>query len=538
MKKLKLLLAALLSVSPVFYIKADDEKNIPVSDIKEVVVYLNGAMISRSAKTFVDAGVTKLVFENLSSAINPQSINMSGKGDFTILSVVHQLNYLNSEKKTPEIKALEDSLEILTVNMSRLQNRKSVLNEEQSLILANKSVGGANSGINSEELESVADFLRERLTDLKEKILDESIAEKKLKEKIDKVQQQLNELNAKRSQPTSNIIVTVLAKARINAQFDFNYMVHGATWMPFYDIRSKGADQPVQLVYKANVNQNTGEDWDKVKIKLSTANPTLGGNKPELNPWYLNFIIPQVLYRKQSNGDTPAAAESRVMEIQKAETGNKPKSLAEEVNVSENALSTEFEIGIPYSVPSDGKQYALDVQNYSVAASYNYYAIPKLDKDAFLAAGITGWQEYNLLPGTANIYFEGGYVGESYINPVSTEDTLHLSLGRDKKIIITREKLKEFSSIQLLGGNRTRTLSYEITIRNTRKDSVQVNLEDQLPISQDKEIEVKMIEISGAAYNAENGKLTWNLSLAPNETLKKRLTFSVKHPKDKIVSGL
>ncbi len=537
MKKLNLFLTAVLLFTNSLS-KADDEKSISNSEIKEVTVFLNGAMISRSAKTMVDAGTTRVIIKNLSSAINPQSISMNGKGDFTILSVVHQLNYLNSEKKSPEIKFLEDSLESLNLVMGRLQNRKSVLNEEQSLVLANKNVGGANSGINSDELESVADFLRVRLADIKDKLLDETISEKKLKEKIDKVQHQLNELNAKQNKPTSNIVITISAKTKINSQFDFSYFVNEVTWTPFYDIRSKDIKSPVQLAYKANVSQNTGEDWDQVKLKLSTGNPTLGGTKPALYPWYLNFYYPQLLNRSQMKGreGVPATAESKSMEM--VVVDKNAQTVADEVTINENQLSTEFEINIPYSIFSDGKQYAVDVQNYSLHALYNYYSTPKLDRDAFLVADITGWQEYNLLPGNANIYFEGGYVGESYIDSRSTEDTLHFSFGRDKKIIITREKLKDFSSNQFLGGNRTKTLSYEFKIRNSKKDSVEINLEVQLPISQDKDIEVKLIEISGAEHNTETGKLTWKLQIPPNETIKKIFTFSVKYPKDKVVSGL
>jgi uncharacterized protein (TIGR02231 family) len=539
-RNLNLLLVMFFVISTVSICYADDQKYVSNTDVKEVKVYLNGAMVSRTGKSSIDAGTTKIVFENLSSTINAQSISVSGKGDFTILSVVHQLNYLASEKKTPEIKLLEDSLEILTYKMSQLQNRKSVLNEEQNMLLANKSVGGANTGVNAAELKNVSEFLRIRLTDIKDKLLAESTNEKKLKEKTDKVQQQLNTLNAKRNIPTSTIEITVSARAKANAQFDISYLVNNATWSPFYDVRSKDASSPVQLSYKANVSQSTGEDWDKVKLILSTGNPALGGNKPELSAWYLNFYYPVRVYKNMMRKservmepNAPAAQDK----LEDVAVGN-AKSLAEEITVNENQLSTDFEIAIPYSIPSDGKQYAVDVQNYSLNATYAYYAVPKYDKDAFLIASVTGWQEYNLLPGSANVYFEGSYVGESYIDAGTTEDTLHLSLGRDKKIVIKREQLKDFNSNQLIGGNRTKTVSFEISIRNTKKDAVQINVEDQLPISQDKDIEVKMIEISGAEFNAETGKLTWKLNLAANETVKKKLTFSVKYPKDKVINGL
>lgn len=518
------------------FIFADNEKTISKTDVKEVIVYLNGAFVLRTGSAMVGPGVSTIVFEGLSSTINPQTVNVRGKGDFLIMSVNHRMDYLNEEKKSPEIKMFEDSLEELQYRMGQLQNRKTVLTEQQNMLLANKSIGGANTGVSRLELEKVADYFFQRLTKIKNDLLDESKKEKKLQEQIQKVQNQLAVLNAKQNEPTSSIAVVVSAKARINAQFDLSYQVQNATWTPFYDIRSKDSGSPVQLALKANVSQSSGENWNDVKIKLSTSNPSLGGTRPELFPWYLSFIQP-ALYRdailQMKSKEVPAAASE--MQMDKMEQA---QTIANSITVLENQLNTEFEITIPYSIPGDGQLYAVDVQNNSLNALYNYSSVPKLDGDAFLFAHITGWQELNLLPGNANVYFEGSYVGESYFNPKSTDDTLHFSLGRDKRITIKREKLKEFSSNQVLGGNRTRTVSFEISVKNTRKEAVQIEVEDQLPVSQDKEIEVKAIELSGADLNAETGKLAWKLSLASGETVKKRLTFSVKYPKDKIVSGL
>ncbi len=513
----------------------DNEIFIGNTGLKQITIYQSGASVTREGSTSVDAGSSRIVFEELSAYINPQSIAVKGTGDFIILGVSHQMNYLKGERIHPEIKSLEDSLETLQFLMGKLQNRKSVLNEEQSLLLSNKSVGGANTGVSSEQLAKIAEYMRLRLTKIKDDLLDAGVAEKKLKENLDKVQQQLNSMNAKRNQPSGNILVNISAKSKMNIKLEISYHVHNVSWSPVYDIRAADASSPVQLSYKASVTQQTGEDWNNAKIRLSTGNPSAGGVLPELFPWYLNFYQPvvlqnQILRRNAEMSQAPAKYEQEI--------AMDAKSMAGEISVLQNQLSTEYEIRIPYSILSDGKPYMVDIQNYALNAQFVYSAVPKLDGDAFLLARITGWQDFGLLPGIANVFFEGSYVNESYFNPVTAEDTLSFSFGRDKRIVVKREKLKEFSANQFIGGNRVKTFSFEITVRNPKSESIKMILHDHVPVSQDKDIEVKLIESSAAEYNNETGKLTWNLQIAAGETIKKRLTFSVKYPKDKTVGGI
>ena len=526
-----------------FALQAQTEKEISRSDIREVKVYLSGAYVERSARVSVDGGTSTVLFSGLSAAINPQSINVSGTGDVTILSVVHQLNYLNSEKKSTEIVQLEDSLDNLTRKREQLLNFRSVLQEEQTMVLANKSVKGDNTGLNTKEVEALADFYRKRLSDIKDKMSDNGYREKKLNEQIAKVQQQLNVLNNKRSQPTSNILVTVSAKQRTSASFEFSYLVNNAGWSPVYDIRAKDSNSPVQLGYKAMVFQSTGEDWDKVKLKLSTVNPTISNVKPELQSWYLDFYVPVIMYKNRVNevsqGVMMEAVPSAKDKNQRdADDEKQMNTAASYVQVNNNQLEAEFDIAFPYSIPSDNKQYMVEIQQTSLPATYNYYAVPKLDKDAFLTASVTGWEDLNLISGPASIYFENNYVGETYIETRNTNDTLQLSLGRDKRVIITREKQKDFSSSKVLGFTKTKTLTYEITIKNLKKESINIIVEEQIPISKNKDIEVKVNEDGGADTDPATGKLVWKLNVKPGEPVKKKLSFTVKYPKDKVLNNL
>jgi uncharacterized protein (TIGR02231 family) len=208
------------------------------------------------------------------------------------------------------------------------------------------------------------------------------------------------------------------------------------------------------------------------------------------------------------------------------------------VAVQNNTVNTAFKISVPYSIPSDNQHYDVVMQKESLKAEYAYITIPKLDTDAFLRARVTDWAQYSLLPGESNIYFKGTSVGKGFIDPALANDTLSLSLGRDKSINVKRDMIKDYCKTTFFGGKQKTSKAYEIIVQNNKKQSIQIEIEDQLPISQNSDVEVETEEISGAQYDETTGKLTWKLTLAPGETVKKQVRFNVKYPKKKYVSGL
>ena len=206
------------------------------------------------------------------------------------------------------------------------------------------------------------------------------------------------------------------------------------------------------------------------------------------------------------------------------------------ITVSDKELNVTFDIDLPYDVPTNGKAQTAVLKEYEVPATYQFYSVPKLDKEVFLLAQIADWEKLNLLPGEANIIFEGTYIGKSFIDPASTQDTLNLTMGRDKRVVVKREKLMDFSSVKFLGSNKKQVFTYEITVKNNKKEAINVLVKDQYPISQNKEIEVELQETNGAAINEETGVLNWKLNLAAGEVKKLRISYSVKYPKDKTLN--
>ncbi len=503
------------------------------SIIQSVKVFRQGAQIVRTGKTAIPAGETVLKFTRLSPDLDPQSIQFKAQGSFTILSVSHQINYLKEIEQSEAYQKLVAERDALQSNMDKEEINLQVLNEEESLLLANKDVGGT-SGASVEKLKSVAEYYRTRLSEIKLKKLESTAAVKKIQENLIKIQRQINDMSARINQPTSEILIKIQAKVATQGDFELGYLVRSAGWYPAYDLRVKDISSPVELAYKANVFQNTGEDWNKVQLSLSTGNPSRPGTMPDLQTWWLNYYEPIVAYRSKKQDmnlmQKSAPQQAYAQEELKAEEADKL-----EVAYIEGTTSFEFKIELPYDIPADGKQYTVNVDEYSIPAYYEYYAAPKLDPTAYLTAQLTNWEQYNLLNGEANLYFEGTYLGKSYLNVQSTEDTLTLSLGRDESVVVTRKKEAQNASNQFIGNKKSEIRGWDIELRNKKKQAINIVVEDQYPIATNEEIEVTLESAKNAAIDKESGILKWALKIEPNQAAQLNFRYSVKLPKKKKV---
>lgn len=532
------LLIVLLFASVSLY--AQQEKRTD-SKITHVTVFLNKAQVTREVKTRVEAGKTNIVVAGITSQLDPQSIQVVGKGNFILTGITHQQNFINEFNYPLSLQLLKDSLTQVEKQLALENNQKEILNKEEQLLANNQKIGGANQNLTVAELKAMMDFYRTRLTDIlttKLKI-DEKV--KKLTETRTRLQRQLNEERDLFSRNTGEIVVSISAEQQTNVDLELNYVVQNAGWYPVYDLRAINTKSPVQLNYKANVYQATGEEWKNVKLKLSTANPSQGGLKPELNTWYVDVYRPIVRELKGRAYGVTMMKEKKSFEMDRAEEevmAAPAASIADNVTTVQTSVNTEFNIGLPYTVPSSNKPTMVDIRKHDLKANYQYAVAPKLDGDAFLMAKILGWEEYSLLPGEANVFFEGTFVGKTFIDPNLIKDTLAVSMGRDKRIVVKREKLQDFTSRKLIGSNQREAYAYEISVRNNKSEPLRIVVEDQLPVSQNSQIEVSAIDTGNATYRKETGKLMWELSAQPGETKKVVYKFEVKYPKDVTVSGL
>ncbi|MEO8589270.1 MAG: DUF4139 domain-containing protein [Flavobacteriales bacterium] len=515
---------------------ADPEKQIG-SRITEAKVFLSGAQVSRSASATVPAGTTTLVFTGLAEGVDPQSIQVTGKGGYSILSVNHRINYLTESPKKKEIEDLQTQIKKLEHDWNIEKGSQQVWEVEEQLLLKNNAIGGQQNGVTAAQLQAVNDYMRERMKAMKVGWWAQQEKLTVIGVEADKLRQQLATLQAQAPRPTSEVVVEISSSTEVAATFTLTYFLGGAGWVPAYDLRAKGVGQPIDLLMKAQVTNNTGEDWSKVDLSLSSGNPTLGGVMPALGPWtlYRPSELQSISTRRRgAYAETPAPmqAQSRADDSDKRTLEEEDAYTTVANTVAYRTTTVEFVIETPFTVPSDGVPHMVGVKNHSIPASYKHYCTPKLDKDAFLYARTTGWEDLNLLPGEANVFFEGTFVGQSYLQLDLPKDTLDISLGRDKGVVVERVRRKSTNEKAVVGGNRTVTIGWDLTVRNTKGTAVDLEVRDQHPLSPQSEIEVKLVESPGAQVNEQTGQLTWNFTLEPKATKKLGFSYTVKHPKD------
>ncbi len=506
-------------------------------NIDQATVFLNGAELLSSAKVALPQGESEVLFTNIAGDVNQQSLSISTSNNVAVQSSTFQNNYLSDDNLSPKAKTIKDSIEQMGITRSEVDNQLTVTKEQISVIQENRKVSGQNNGLSVAELDKLLTLINARMGKLLD---DKQRTEKKLAkidEHIAQLNKQLAEEQKKSYQPGGQLLVKFYAPLATTTDVQLTYVVPNAGWAPTYDLRVDKINAPVKLYYKANVYQNSGVKWDNVKLVLSTGNPSEGAQAPVLNPWYLSFNQPVYAYKRM-----PQAApvmmqkdEDRMMVTESAAGTGAIATMNDYVQVDNSGINTSFDIALPYNVPSDGQQHLVSIKSYELPATYRYYAVPKKDNDAFLQAQVTQWEDLDLIPAQTNIFYEGSYVGQGYVDVRNVKDTMNFSLGRDKKIVVKREVDKKKRSVKTIGTNVRETVAYTISVRNTRKEAISLTLLDQVPVSNDKDIEVEDKEYNDGTLNETTGEVKWVLDLKPNETKEVKIGYTVKYPRGKTV---
>lgn len=537
----------LLAIASITY---STNQKIVKSEIKNVTVFLNGAQVFRKASINLKKGVTEIVFDSISSSINANSIQVKGKGNYTILETKYKY-YQPVTATTPpnipknilaKIQQIQDSLDYINFDLEDLKYKKDVLELEKQLLVGNKSMKSDSLAL----LKDAMSFFREKYNDINSALIRVKKQEYVLNKTKNRLQANLNKINtdnaqkyvAKKAYPRYQIVVTVSANVPTPGILNVNYLVANASWSPKYDLRASGINEPVELTYKANVYQNSGENWQNVRLKLSTNNPNKSKTKPNLPVWYLNYYTAVNYNQRSKKGYTMDAIATKSQAAQddfneKEEELSPATTSAYYASMNENLTNIEFDISIPYSIPSDGQNHLVAVKNEKLDAKYQYYMVPKLDKDAFLVADVRGFEDLSLLPASANIYFEGTYIGKTMLNPDVMGDSLTVTLGRDERISIRRKLIKEEKKEKFLADKTLKYFTYELEVKNHRPNNVDIIIEDHIPVASNDEIKIGLLSFDKADYKKESGMLSWKFNLAPKQNKKMEFKYSVEYDKDK-----
>ncbi len=596
------------------------------SEVSEVTVFIEGAQIIRKKNVDLTQGKSILKFVNLSPFIDSKSVQVKVEGEVTVLSVNHQQNYLDKIEKPKELKDLEESLDAIDSKIKQENTYLSIIKEELAFLQENRDIGGKNEQISVSNLQQVSDFYSNKLTALKLKEIERNKTLEDLDKQKISIQNQIKTLTSKKEFPTGEIIVKVDTRKNVTISIEISYVVANAGWFPTYDIRAKNINEPVQLIYKANVKQDTKEDWNNVNLKFSSSDPNVSGVAPELKTYFLNYNTLPPAYSLSTNSVSGKVMDNNgaplpganivvqgttigtvtdmagnysitipnnasqlnysfigfnsqtlpitgsVMNVSLEESvmaldevvavgygvqkrsllsnalrGKVPgvsvensdirirgtSSLAIPTEQVENQTTVNFEIKTPYTIKSDNKNYTVDIEVYNLPAIYQYYCVPKIDKDAFLIANIVDWEKYSLLEGEANVFFEETYVGKTLLDVRYASDTLEISLGRDKKVSVNREKIKDFATKQFIGNKKEETRTWKTTVKNNKNQEINMIVLDQVPVSTAEDIEVNVQNITGAKHDPESGEIKWKFTLNPGDKKEFELKYSVKFPKNR-----
>lgn len=624
MKTICLLILCLLS-SGLF---AQENKVTEIkTEVNEVTVFLEGAQITSRKTVDLTAGISVLKFIGLSPFIEAKSIQVKADGELTILAINHQQNFIDKLEKPKELSDLESKLDLLDEKINLENTHLAILQEQIAFLQANRQIGGRNQELSVVKLKEAADFYGNQLTTLKLKEIERNSTLRELNKQKTDLQNQLNTLTSKKDYPNGEILVKVEAKKNVKVAFELSYVVGNASWFPSYDIRAKNINQPVELIYKANVRQDTKMDWSNVKLRFSSANLNISGIAPDLEPYYLNYNTLPPVYNRSVNSVSGRVVDQnhqpmpgvsinvqgtsigsvtdmngnysitlpgqgsyltysfigcisqtlpvtgKIMNVLLEEDqvaldevvvvgyGVQKKSLlsgalegkiagvaannkegmkirgASSIPVPSMAVekqtSVNFEIKTPYSIKSDNKSYSVDMEVYELPASFQYFCVPKIDQTAFLIAHVVDWEKYNLLEGEANIFFEDTYVGKTLLDTRAASDTLQISLGPDKNVMVSREKQKDFTTKQFIGNKKEETRSWKTSVKNNKNQPINMIVLDQVPVSTLEEIEVEVQLISGAKHNTETGEIKWEFMIEPKAKKEFEWRYSVKYPKNK-----
>lgn len=553
MKKLLLSLFTLSIVS----VSATETEKIVKSKPEKIIVYTQGAQIHRSMAVTLQPGPNKIIFSGLENCINANAIQANGNGNFIIADTQYEVYYpeLEKSKNTGDIKyrklikQINDSIKEINFNLEEIQAKADVLSMEKNVLLGYGLYKGQSKKDSMAMLKEGLLFLREKLNNInaeqfklrKERIKTEIILSS-LNDRITTINAELANLNP--SNPTEKIdyriILNVIADQLAPATLSLNYYITNAGWSPSYDLRATSNEQSIKLTHKAMIHQQSGTDWTSVKLVLSTANPNRSYAIPNLNPWYLSsYKQPRAVKNLAYSGAPVAQADMDKVSIEQKNyaetTANGMYDVAQQAynytTVSENMIETEYEIKLNYTIPSDGKTHYAAILSKDLKTLYRYKAVPKLNNNVYLTALLPNWEDAVMIAGQASIYYDGSFVGSTTLSPAGTDDTLQLSLGVDKNIAIKRQKVKDKCYEKFLDNDKVHQFYYEITVRNGRTSKIEIEIEDQLPLAQDKAIVIEHKELSNAKYDELTGLLKWRFNVAAKDSKKVNFVYQIKAPK-------
>lgn len=559
--KIKLLLSLTLLAGSIF---ANDKVTVK-STLTGVTVYMQGAQLQHKANYTIKPGLSEVIVEGISAQIAPSTIQVKATGAVVILDSKYEFYYPQPNtmatvtelppKVRAAIKALEDSIRLVNFELRDINDEIEVLVAARKIIISNGAVKGQGKVNDSIQLlKSTVDYYTTKVSELNKKISALDRQKVKKTDLISSLDQRLNDLRnyAEQNNPQPEIkgipriVITLMAKEAASGRIELSYLASNAGWTPLYDIRSEASSGKISLTYKAQVRQQTGLDWNDIKLSISTNNPYANKTKPELSPWYIDYqeyrkeLMEKGKLRSDAYNLAPSVNQQAMNMgfMYSTTTGvveDDALDASEFTTVVQQLIAAEFKIDLNYNIASDNQNHMVLVKQVDLNTSFRYYAVPKLDPGVYLVAQMTKLDELQLVPAKANIFFDGTYIGETYIDPTNLDDTLNLSLGKDPNIVVKRTLLKNQCKERIVQDKKERSFAYSIEVRNLKSSEIDLTIQDQIPLTTNPDIIIEKTNLGKGTIDDKTGLIEWKFKLKPKENQSFEYDFKVRHSKDKIV---
>ncbi len=518
--------------------------------LTDATVYLRGAALTHTASATLKSGSQEVIIDGLSPDIEINSLKVKANG-VLISATEFSQDYLTPREQAAHIKKLHDSLDLYQEQLKDVQNELAVHKQLLKLVTdgTQNNMSQKDGTVTIADINANMELYRTKAAELQKSIDKDNQKIEKLKETVNRLNNQINQDETENSQLNGMLRLSVSVPENTTTTFTITYFTNQAQWVPCYDINIPSMDKSITLQAKAKVKQVTGLDWNNVKLTLSNATPNRSAVAPVFKTWFLRFQRPQPQYNNSlAKGYDAVASNSMAYAVAEERSESRPTLVSPKptapilmndfVEVEDQDIQVSFAIAVPYDIPGNGKEKLIDLKSYDVKADFKYYSVPKLSDETYLVATLSDYEKYNLLPGEATVTFNNTFVGRTRLRPNDTESQITLTLTTEPRMTVKREKQKDFCSTKHVGNSTTVTQSYLITVKNNLNRAAKLTLKEQYPISNDKDIEVKDVTITPkATYDKTDiGVVTWDVELQAGETRTFTVTYSVKHPSDRIIA--
>lgn len=499
-------------------------------DVKQATVFLQGAKVFGSTNVTLQKGRNTVKIINLPNDLDENTYKINLEKNTTLLSITPQSNYLKNDELTDVEKKLDDERKKIQRQVNLLNIQIKNLTGEQNIINDNLKVSTNDKSTPQEQLIKLTEFYRKRMLEIDNQVFLLTEQKTTFDESIAKINKQFSEEQTHKTQNRKELILEILAENEMNLNLGLSYIVSNAGWVPSYDLRALSTKKPLEIVYKGKIYQKTGQDWNNVKLFVSTYKPSYNQNRPILSPLYV------AEYTAYNNED----AKVGYMQKAKAEMSNSYQMRAEiaapsqipVATVSDNQMNILYELNYNQTIVSQEKEQYVILDKKNIDANYKYHVVPKLNNQVFLMAFVKNWQNLNLISGEANIYFEDNYIGKTNITSNYVKDEFPISLGVDERIVVKRTKLEDKTAQKSFNSNKWETESYEISIRNNTKENIELEILDQIPLSENQKITVKTLNIGDGDLDTKTGSILWNRKINSGASEKINFSYEVKYPKE------